>query len=74
MIKIHLSRVLGERRISQRQLAEMSGVRPNTINILYNEKIQRIDLDILNRICKALECQPGDLLEYISDGENAETP
>ena len=67
MIKIHLSRVLGERRITQRRLSEMAGVRPNSINALYNEKAQRIDIDVLDKICKALECQPGDLLERIEE-------
>ncbi|MED3905824.1 helix-turn-helix transcriptional regulator [Geobacillus thermodenitrificans] len=69
MIKINLSRILGERRISQRKLAEMANVRPNTISAIYNEKVQRIDLDVLDRICKALNVQPGDILERIDDKE-----
>jgi putative transcriptional regulator len=67
VIKINLSRILGERRISQRKLAEMANVRPNTISAIYNEKVQRIDLDVLDRICKALNVQPGDILERIDD-------
>lgn len=67
MIKIHLSRILGERRITQRRLAEMADVRPNSVNMIYNEKAQRIDLDVLDKICKALDCQPGDLLERVDE-------
>lgn len=67
MIKIHLSKILGERRITQRRLAEMADVRPNSVNAIYNEKAQRIDLDVLDKICKALDCQPGDLMERIDD-------
>lgn len=70
MIKIHLSRILGERRITQRKLAESANLRPNTVNMLYNERAQRIDFDVLNRLCKALGCQPGDIFEYIPDEEN----
>ena len=67
MIKIHLSKMLGERRITQRRLADMAGIRPNSVNAIYNEKAQRIDLDVLDKICKALGCQPGDLLEHVED-------
>lgn len=67
MIKIHLSRILGERRISQRKLAEDANVRTATINAIYNESIQRLDLDVLNRICKTLDIQPGELIEYIAE-------
>ena len=67
LIKIHLSRILGERRITQRRLAEMADVRPNSVNAIYNEKAQRIDLDVLYKLCKALDCQPGDLMERVDD-------
>ena len=42
----------------------MSDVSTKTINLIYNEKAKRIDLDVLSRICDALNCQPGDLLEF----------
>lgn len=74
MIKIHLARILADRHLKQLQLAEIAGVRPNAINNLCNANnptvksgLQRIDLDILNRICRALDIQPGYLLEYVSD-------
>lgn len=65
MIKIKLSEALGKHRISQKQLAEETGLRPATISSIYNEKITRLDLASLDKICKFLNCQPGDLLEYI---------
>lgn len=67
MIKIHLSRILGEKRLTQKKLAELANVRPNTINIMYHEQLNRLDLDVLNRICSVLNCQPGDLMEFIPD-------
>lgn len=69
MIKVHLSRILGERRMTQRKLAELGNLRTSTVHMIYNEKAQRIDFDTLNRICKALGCQPGELMEYIPDTE-----
>lgn len=68
MINIKLSKLLGDRRITQKELAEMTDTRPNTINALFHEKIDRIDLIVLDRICRALDVLPGDILDY-SPGE-----
>jgi putative transcriptional regulator len=65
MIKIHLSRLLGEKRWTQSDLAKKTGIRPSTINEMYHEIIERINLDYLDLICEALGCEVSDLLEYI---------
>lgn len=54
MIKILLSKKLGERRISQSQLAKATNIRAATINEYYNELTDRINLVYLDRICEAL--------------------
>lgn len=69
MIRIHLSRILGEKRWTQAQLARKTGIRPSTICELYNEFVDRISLEQLDRICEALECDLSDLLEYIPNEE-----
>lgn len=69
MIKIKLSEILGRHRITQKQLAEIADLRPATISLIYHEKISRLDLHSLDKICKALNCQPGDLLEHIPSKE-----
>lgn len=69
MIRIKLSEVLGRKKMTRKRLAELTNVRPNTIGDLYNEKIRKIDIDILDRICCVLECDINDLLEYHSDDE-----
>lgn len=69
MIRINLSKLLGEKRISQRQLSRLANVRPNTINAYYNEYIERFNKADLNKICKALDCSLTDLIEYIPDKE-----
>ena len=65
MIKIHLSRLLGERKWAQAELARLTGIRPTTINEMYHEIIERVNLDHLDLICEALNCQLHDLIEYI---------
>ena len=64
MIKILLSRKLGELRWTQADLARATGIRPSTINDLYHEMADRVNLEHLDLICEALDCEVGDLLEY----------
>lgn len=70
MVKIHLSRILGERRITQAELSRMTGIRPATIHELYNETAQRIKISHIELICHYLNCQLFDLIEYIPDKTN----
>lgn len=65
MIKIHLSRILGEKRMSQAELSRQTGIRPSTINDIYNEMSDRLIVDHLDRICEYLDCSITDLIEYI---------
>ncbi|BCZ46904.1 hypothetical protein psyc5s11_29710 [Clostridium gelidum] len=64
MIRIYLSRVLGEKRWSQADLARKTGIRPNTISELYNELVERVNLEHLDKICEVLECDLTDILKY----------
>jgi putative transcriptional regulator len=65
VIKIHLSKILGEKRWSQAELARQTGIGKNTISEIYNEFTERINLDYVDLICEALDCQVGDLFEFI---------
>lgn len=67
MIRIYLSRVLGEKRWTQADLARKTGIRPNTISELYNELVERVNLDHLDKICEVLECDITDILKYESN-------
>lgn len=67
MIKVRLSVLLGEKRISQAELARRAGIRPNTINELYHDFAKRVSLEELNSICNVLGCELIDLLEYTPD-------
>ncbi|OCZ53780.1 helix-turn-helix transcriptional regulator [Dehalobacter sp. TeCB1] len=65
MIKIHLSKLLGERRLTQADLARKTGIRPSTINEIYHEVVERVNLEHMDLICEALNCSLVDLIEYI---------
>lgn len=67
MIKIHLSRILGEKRITQAELTRQTGIRPSTISEIYNEIAERLNVEYLDRICEYLNCDITDLIEYIPD-------
>ena len=67
MIKIYLSRMLGEKRITQAELARQTGIRPSTISDIYNEMTERLNINHLDRICEYLDCSITDLIEYIPD-------
>lgn len=69
MIKIYLSTILGEYRMTQSELAKKTGIRAATINSIYNETIERINLEHLSKICEVLNCEVTDLLQYIPDNE-----
>ena len=62
MIRILLSARLGERRLNQAELSRMTGIRPSTINDLYNELAERVKLEHLDLICAALGCELSDLI------------
>lgn len=66
-IKSNLSRILGERRIKITELAEMAGVSNNTVMALYHERAKGVTFDVLEKICVALDCEPGDILSLIKE-------
>ncbi len=67
-IRINLDRVLLDRRISLTELSERVGITIVNLSVLKTNKAKAIRFSTLEAICKELNCQPGDLLEYISDG------
>jgi len=65
MIKILLSSRLGDLRLTQADLARMTGIRPNTINELYHEISERVSFEHLDLICEALDCELNELIVRI---------
>lgn len=70
MIRILLSTKLGEIRWTQAELARATGIRPNTINELYHELVDRVNLEHLDLICEALDCKLDELIVRVPN----ETP
>ena len=62
MIKILLSRKLGELRWTQAELARKTGIRPTTINEYYHELADRVNLEHLDLICEALDCDLDEII------------
>ena len=69
MIKIVLSRKLGELRMNQAELARITNIRPTTICHLYNEIAERISLEQLDLICEALDCDISEILVRVPNKE-----
>lgn len=65
MVRIHLSKLLGEKRMSQRKLSELTGIRPNTINEWYNEIAVSLRVEHIDRICEVLGCRVEELIEVV---------
>ena len=68
-IRILLSRKLGEVRRTQADLARTTGIRAATINEIYHELCDRINLEHLDKICKELKCDLSEILVYVPDEE-----
>ena len=67
MIKCHLSRLMGERRLRIADVARETGLNRSTITSLYNETAVRVDLDAIDRLCTLFNCSIEDLIEFIPD-------
>ncbi len=69
-IIINIDVMLAKRKMSVTELSEKLDITMANVSILKNGKAKAIKLDTLNKLCKALDCQPGDLLEYRPDEED----
>lgn len=70
MVKCHLSRLMGERKMKLMDVARETGLHRNTVTLLYKETATRIDLDAIEKLCELFKCGVGDLLEFVPSPEN----
>ena len=63
VIKCHLSRILGEKRLKVTDVARDTGINRGTITRLYHEKAERVDLASIEKLCRYLDCGVGELFE-----------
>ncbi len=63
-IVVNLDVMMAKRKIGLMELSEKIGITPANLSILKNNKAKAVRFSTLNEICKALDCTPGDILEY----------
>lgn len=67
MIKFKVKVMLAMRDMTQKGLAERTGIRPPTISAICTGSIKHLPVEALDKICSVLECQPADLMEHIKE-------
>lgn len=70
MIVVNLDVVMAKRKMGLTELAEQVDITMANLSILKNNKAKAVRFSTLEAICKALDCQPGDILEYVKEEEN----
>ncbi|MBP7393171.1 MAG: helix-turn-helix transcriptional regulator [Zoogloea sp.] len=74
MIKCHLSRLLGERKLKISDVTRDTGINRGTLTRLYHETAERVELDVLDSLCVYLNCGLPDLLEYQKSEQASPAP
>ena len=71
-IVVNLDVMMARRKMSLGELAQKVDITMANLSILKNNKARAVRFSTLEAICKALDCQPGDILEFVPDGEEGE--
>lgn len=66
-IVVNLDVMMAKRKISSGELADKIGITPANLSILKNNKAKAVRFSTLEKICEVLDCQPGDILEYVKE-------
>ncbi|MBQ6930372.1 MAG: helix-turn-helix transcriptional regulator [Oscillospiraceae bacterium] len=69
MIKFKVKVMLAMRDMTQKELAERTGIRPPTVSAICTGAVKHLPIEALDKICTVLECQPADLMEYVPEEE-----
>ena len=72
-IVVTLDAMLARRKMRSRELAERVGITEVNISLLKSGKVRGVRFDTLEKICEALRCQPGDLLQWVDDVDDQPT-
>ena len=67
MIRFKVKVLLAMRDMTQKELAEITGIRPPTVSAICTGAVKHLPVDALEKICDVLDCQPGDLMEYVRE-------
>ena len=69
-ILVNIDVMMAKRKISSTQLSEKMGITMANLSILKNNKAKAIRFSTLDSLCKILDCQPGDILEYVDENDD----
>ena len=72
-IVVNLDVMLAKRKMTSLELAQQVGITPANLSILKTGKAKAVRMSTLNEICRVLECQPGDLLEFKEDEDGTQS-
>ncbi|WP_068783194.1 helix-turn-helix domain-containing protein [Paenibacillus phocaensis] len=68
MVINHLSEIMGRKRLKISDVVAGTGLAINTVSGLYHDKVKRVDLETLDKLCDFLEVGIGDILEHVKEG------
>lgn len=71
MIRVNLDVLLARRRMSVQDFAVAVGITPANVSVLKNQRAKAIRFSTLDAICRVLECQPGEVLEFVEEEAEA---
>ncbi len=66
-IVVNLDVMLARRKMRSKELAERIGITEQNVSLLKSGKVRGVRFDTLEKICQVLDCQPGDIMEYVPD-------
>ena len=69
MIKFKVKVMLAMRDMTQKELAERTGIRPPPVSAICTGSVKHLPVEALDKICDVLDCQPADLMEFVKDAE-----
>lgn len=67
MIRCHLARLMGERKMKISDVLRETGLSRNTVTLMYKETAQKIDIEALDKLCYLFECEVADMLEFTDE-------
>lgn len=67
MIKCHLSKLMGEKKLKIVDVARETGINRGTVTRLYHETASRVELETIEALCRYLGCDVGDLFEFVNE-------
>ena len=73
MIRVNLDVILVKRRMSVQDFAAAVGITPANVSVLKNRRAKAIRFSTLDAICRVLDCQPGEILEFVEEGDPSST-